>query len=273
MKTLIIATDFSEGASWAEDYALDLARQFHLRLVIIHVYPETEGLLHLTPEALFDSTEDGQALAYSQLKQVRDRLRHRAGGTVDISVFTRQGLFDSVMGDEVQRFGADLVVMGAVGKLPQENRFFGSRAIDMIGQTRVPLLLIPPHVQYHTIQTVVFALDLSNMIDAVSLDNAIHLANLFQATVDLVCVEDESNRAADREAAEHIRHMLRHLPHTISFLSGSDFVNKLNEFVAEHKSDMVIMMPRPSGRLSTYLLESFPRQIAYQEAVPIVATV
>lgn len=39
MKTLILATDFSEGASWAEDYALEPAKHFHLRLVIFHVHP------------------------------------------------------------------------------------------------------------------------------------------------------------------------------------------------------------------------------------------
>ena len=38
MKTILLATDFSPSAHWAADYALELARRFAARLVLVHAY-------------------------------------------------------------------------------------------------------------------------------------------------------------------------------------------------------------------------------------------
>ena len=38
MNTILVATDFSDNAYWGTDYALELARQLHAHLIVLHAY-------------------------------------------------------------------------------------------------------------------------------------------------------------------------------------------------------------------------------------------
>lgn len=269
MKTILVATDFSANAHWATDYALELARQLQVRLVLIHVYdlPANGYPDRMAP------TDNGQyEQVLNKLSRLRNYLLGRTNFPVDISIVARPGSVVAGIVDEAASQQADLLVMGLVGDEPLKARQLGSLATDMIPHTRVPMLLVPPGVVFRKPQTIILAVDLSGPIDAISINMAQRFARLLQTTLDVVCVEDEPDES-HQEATRHIRNLLRHQPHTFSFIPGYDIALALEDYLTQHKADLIILLPKPHSRLRTLLIESNTQEVARLATIPVLAAV
>lgn len=269
MKTILVTTDFSAGAHWATDYALELASQLRLRLVVIHAYDVDAGNSpdRMTP---VDNGEYEQALG--QLSQIRNQMLGATNHLNDISIVARPGTPTAILMDEAAKQNADLLVMGLVGDEPIKARQLGSLATDMIPHTSVPMLLVPPGAVFQKPQTMVLAVDLSGPVDVVSIDMALGFAELLQASLDVVCIDDEPGELRQK-AARHIRNLLRNQPHTFSFLPGHDVALALENYLVQHKADLIILLPKPHSRLRTWLLESNTQEVARLATLPVLAAV
>jgi nucleotide-binding universal stress UspA family protein len=271
MNTLIVATDFSDSAHWATDYAFELACQLRARLVVVHAY---DPLPNAAPahEWMTSSDETEYYKANQNLSRLRRQMLKTTKGAVDVSVVARPGSAAAIIAAEALTQQADLLVMGVVGSEPVKARQLGSLAIDMIPHTAIPMLLIPPGAVYHQTKNMVLAVDLSEPINAMGIDSALRFAGILRASLDVVCIEDEPD-AMEREAARHLRDLLRHQPHTFSFLPGLDVALALEEYLANHKADLIMLLPKHHSWLRTWLLESVTQEVARLSTVPVLAAV
>ncbi|GAB3742068.1 universal stress protein [Spirosoma lituiforme] len=269
MKTILVATDFSASAHWATDYALELACQLRLRLIIIHAYNVD---LSNSPDRMTPTDNGEYEQALGQLTQLRNQMLKATNHVIEIAIVARSGTPVTSLIDEAADQKADLLVMGLVGDEPLKAHQLGSFATDMIPYTQVPLLLVPPGAVFQKPQNMVLAIDLSDPVDAVSIDMALGFAQRLQASVDVVCIEDEPDELQQR-AALHIRHLLRNQPHTFSFLPGYDVALALEDYLDQHKADLIILLPKPHSRLRTWLLESNTQEVARLTTIPVLAAV
>lgn len=271
MTTILVATDFTANSHWATDYALELACQLQVRLVLVHAYdplPDTNP----APNGASSTAEGPDYRALQQLNQVRNQMLGATNHPVDISVVARPGSPVFSLVDEAARQKADLLVMGIVGDEPLKARRLGSLATELIPYTQVPMLLVPPGSCFHTVQNIVLTIDLSHPVDSLALANAKQFAQLLKATLDIICMEDEPDEHLHK-AAERIRVLLSDQPHTFSFLPGNDLILVLDDYFAEHNADLIILLPKPHSRLRTFLLESNTQAVTRLATVPVLAAV
>ena len=260
MKTIVLATDFTGSAAQAADYALALAEQLHARLVIVHAY---------------DNSTDGTTEFVSTpapLERIRERLMHTSKGNVEVSVVARQGEPRASIEAVVAEQQADLLIMALSDERPYTARFMGSLPTDMIPQTLVSMLILPPGVQYKPMKTVVLAVDLSEPADAVVLGKAKTFAQQLGVALDIICMDDNPD-VHRQEAARQIRELFDGLPHTFSFLPGSDLTTTLDDYFVAHPADLIMMLPKHHNRLAIWLMESATQQVARQAIVPVLAIV
>ncbi|ARK12360.1 universal stress protein [Fibrella sp. ES10-3-2-2] len=271
MKTLAVATDFTDGSHWATDYALELARQLHTRLILVHIY---DPLPAITPaqEWLTSTAESQYFRAIHQLQQLSNELTKRSDGTVTITVVARPGSPATELAAEAAAQHADLLVMSLAGANPLEDRLDGSLATDMIPRTKLPMLLIPPGALFRSPRHMLLAIDLSCPINAGAMTTVLRFAHLLHGSLDVVCVEDEPDDQ-EKKAAGQIRDLLRHQPHTFTFIPGYDVSIALENFVAAYKSNLLVMLPRAHSLLRTYLLESTTQEVARLTTIPVLAAV
>ncbi|RYF65455.1 MAG: universal stress protein [Cytophagaceae bacterium] len=271
MTTILVATDFSFGAHWATDYALELARHLHTRLVLVHAYAPLPN--DAPAQEWLTSTAEAQHFrALHQLNQLSEQMTQLTDGFVDITVVARPGSPNASVVEEAASQNADLLVMGIAGDEPQLARELGSLATDMIPRTHVPMLLIPPGAQFQKPQNMVLAVDLSQPIDALAIDTVLRFTALLDVSLDVVCIDDEPTEP-QRKAAQKIRDLLRHQPHTFSFLPGYDVSLALETYFNQHKADLIILLPKPHNKLRTYLLESVTQEVARLATIPVLAAV
>ena len=260
LKTFVLATDFTDSNAQVADYALALADQFNARLVIVHAYDERIG-----------GPTESNAIPAS-LKRVRKRLMQTSKGSVDVSVVAKYGEPRSCIEAVVAVEQADLLIMALADDRPYTARFMGSLPTEMIPQTAVPMLILPPGTQYKPVETVVLALDLSEPIDAATLGKAKEFVMQLGASLAIIFMNDEPD-SQQKETAQRIQELFAGLPHTFRFLPGNDLGITLDDYLVTHPADLIMMLPRHQNRLAIWLMESVTQEVARQAVVPVLALV
>ncbi|MBC8153126.1 MAG: universal stress protein [Bacteroidetes bacterium] len=260
MKTIVLATDLSDTAVPAADYAHELAQKLHARLVIVHAY-----------EPASDTIPDRIAIPV-RLTRIRQRLMRISKGSVDIAVIAKAGKPLAGIQTTVAEQEADLLIIALTGPDPLSVRSLGSLTTYLIPQTSVPMLILPPGVRYEPVRNIVLTLDLSDAVDAGALGNARALTQALGATLDIICMNDEPDQH-QQEAARQIQEWFSDLTHTFSFWSGNDLTITLDDYFMHHRADLIMMLPRHRSRFDTWLNESVTQQVVRQAVVPVLAVV
>ena len=138
IKSILFPTDFSEGSSFALEYAIDLSKRYGAKLYLVNVvYDIAKGagwyVPHVSMDELYKDIEKGAKEELRGYKQVE-----RATVT-------------GVPHDEIIKFAKknkiDLIVMGSHGKKGMDRILFGSTAANVVRFAPCPVLTvrIPKH--------------------------------------------------------------------------------------------------------------------------------
>ena len=99
MNTILVATDFSADAHWGTDYALELARQLHAQLIVLHAYEPPA-----TPTAAPNGVASQGGVQYEQaikkLCQLQSQMQNATNFPVDVTVVARPGSPATCLADE-----------------------------------------------------------------------------------------------------------------------------------------------------------------------------
>jgi nucleotide-binding universal stress UspA family protein len=140
IQTIVVATDFSEVSNHAIEYAVDLAKQVHGRVVILHAY---EIPVYGFPDGVLIAPPD-----------VATRLGDVARNALDATVAKYSSSGVPVKGvlrvgppvDEVERVAdeehGDLIVVGTHGRRGLSRALLGSVAENVIRTSKIPVLAI-----------------------------------------------------------------------------------------------------------------------------------
>lgn len=272
MKTIILATDFSPNASWAANFAGQLAYDQKAGLILLHVYqlwPDnliTTGNFLLSEEAIREGSEKA-------LRQLADDLSERLGADVPIRCIAREGHTRNVIRSVTKAERADLLIMSTVGTTAPSAQVMGSTATEMVAETEVPLLLIPPGITYAGVKNVVLGIDLATPPNVVAFDTALSFARSFGSVINVLCISDKPNDADTRQRAEHIRQLLKHQPHTLTMEAGKEIYYPILAFAHANKADLVMMLPQMRNWLGKLFSEGETQRVARLTDLPLLAVV
>lgn len=135
MKTILVPTDFSTCARWAEDTAASLARVFQANITMLHHLP---------------AGQDRQA--------AMDRLEEGAGRFPDLDIETE--VTDQDLAEAISAHAPWLVVMGSHGACGKQEYFIGSNTQKIVRRVHLPVLVVKnPFDPERAFRQVVFASD------------------------------------------------------------------------------------------------------------------
>lgn len=273
MKTIVAATDFSPAANRATQVAAQLAQTQKANLILMnafHFWPtnpaETGGDFVLSAQAMRDDSMHA-------LNQLARELHEMFGQDLPVRCVVKEGYAIPAIREVAEHEKADLLVMSIVGTAPQSAQLMGSVATEMVTQTPVPLLLIPPSGRYTAVKNVVLGLDLDTPPDAVVLDTALRLARQFECVVNVLCIHDNPADVVVRTKAEHIRHLMGDVPHTLTIQSGQEIYDTLLTFAHQNKADLIMMLPQEHNWFRQLFMEGETQRIARLTDIPLLAVV
>lgn len=272
MKTIIVATDFSPNANRAAHFAGQLALDQKAELILLHAYqgwpdnPAKTGDFPL-------SVESSQESSLTALHQLADELRKTLDVVVPIRCIAQEGHTMDAIRTVTKDERADLLIMSTVGTAPQSAQLMGSLATEMVAETQVPLLLIPPGITYTGVKNVVLGIDLAAVPNAVALDTAVSFARSFGSAINVLCISDTPDDADTRHQAEHIRYLLNLQPHTLTIQTGDEIYDTLLAFAHANKADLIMMLPQMRNWFQKLIHEGETGRMARLTDIPLLAVV
>jgi nucleotide-binding universal stress UspA family protein len=140
VRRILVPIDFSDHADPVIEWAAHLAEEHVSEIILLHAYhvpvefQQAEGAY--LPADFWTSVKDE---ARRSLSHYADRLRAR---DIAVEEVTREGYPATVIEDEVERQGADLVVIGSHGRTGLRHLLLGSIAERVVQKVRCPVLTV-----------------------------------------------------------------------------------------------------------------------------------
>jgi nucleotide-binding universal stress UspA family protein len=139
--SILAATDFSETAAAAVEWAAELARQQGARLELVHAVTAPPALPGSAPTTGLDFTADVRRAAEDRLRKLEDELR-RTG--TEAGSFLEAGTPSQVILERARAAAASAIVIGTRGLTGLRHLLLGSTTERVIHGARCPVLTVHP---------------------------------------------------------------------------------------------------------------------------------
>ncbi len=141
--TILVPTDFSDDAARALETAIQLAKQYSGRIVLLHAYPVDLPITYpgfsgggMIPE---DFYRELRAQADAHVQQVA---KEAAGSGVDVTGKAVTSPASAAIVAEAELLPADLIVMGTRGRTGLKHILLGSVAERVVRTAPCPVLSV-----------------------------------------------------------------------------------------------------------------------------------
>lgn len=273
MKTILVATDFSPNAHQAANFAGQLANDQKATLILLHAWqfwpdnPAKTGDFPLSADAARTDSE-------AKLADLAHDLTKLFGSYTPIRCITREGHARDVIRDVANEEEADLLVMATVGTAPQSTRLMGSLATEMVADTSLPMLLIPPGTSYEGLKNAMMGIDLAHPPTVATFDKAMAFARLFGSTINVLSISDKLDDPATHEQAGKLRERLSQQAFTLTIQAKEDDLqDTLLAFAHSTRADLMMLLPQTHSWLASLWQEGDTQHMARLTDVPLLAVV
>lgn len=140
-KTVLFATDFSEGSDFAFQAALSVVRKYEGKLIIVHIINEPVDLRGFyVPHISFDKLEE-------EIEQGAEKLmdkfcRSHLAEFSNFETYISPGIpYDEII-KKAKDCHCDLIVMGTHGRTGLDHVLFGSTAEKVVRKSPIPVMTI-----------------------------------------------------------------------------------------------------------------------------------
>jgi len=271
MKTILVPTDYSDVANNALQYAVELAKFSHAKLVLLHAYqiPVPNGdvpILMITPQDLEKENQH-------RIKKLEKEIVNQLSGKATVESIVRSGFIVEEIMDVIKEKKADLVVMGITGTGKISEVLIGSNASSLIKQTQIPVLIIPKEARYKEIEKIVLAMNYNESVNVTALNKVKAFAKLFNAKVLVLDVEKPVAipMYENTAAGETLETSLKDVEHVMFYSSSDDMPDEINSFADAHKCDWVAMIPHQHNILNRLFHESNTKKMAFHTHLPLLS--
>lgn len=280
MKALLIATDFSTGATHAAEYGIHLAQQLKADVTLCNAVLIPSDIpqagMMAWPVDNYNSYLDTST---NQLKLLKDQLTvstEKSAFKPAISCVADTVPINDLVLDIIKKNEISFVVMGTHGSSGLSTFLMGNHSRSMIDHVTRPLFLVPPKVSIKPIKKIVFAADFKNAKDdLISFYALILLAKTLDAEIILAHIYHEKlNSPNDNEWVKQSLTNLAVNSHytniSFKYLQNDKTEDGLKALCMEADADILAMIHQPHTFIDSLLHGSHSHNMAHHTAIPLL---
>ncbi|MDC6389005.1 universal stress protein [Maribacter sp. PR1] len=274
MKNILIPTDFSENATNAISFALNLVKCERSNFYLIHAYAdEVYQANHIIESDSFKEQKEtikkrAEVKLSNTVLQIKEKWQNPRHDFEFITVF--EPLVDGV-NNVVNEKNIDLVIMGTKGQTADKKITFGSHTVQVFKYVKCPVLAIPDNQEFVQPKRILFPSDYMIPYKRRELKLLDTIAFRFKSEVHSLYIsdfEDLSHRQTDNK-----KFFKESLPNANLTFHRSEVKNKglgILEYTAEYNMDMLVMVNSRHSFLEDMLYRSTVDQIALNPVIPFL---
>lgn len=277
IKKIVVATDFSENAYAAYDYARHLATSSGASLHIVHVFtppiPDSQQELYTSTPIFEDMVE----ASHERLRLFVHEEMNRKDNTVlahplKITYKTYVGFVPTALVEASKDPSVDLVVLGAKGEGNWMDRLIGSVADATARKAHCPVLLVPHRAKYRGIQHIVYAAA-GDSSKQKAIGTTLDWAKYFHATVHFVHIETPDERdfgKNDYLFALKVDVTNPSVQHTVETIKSPSILEGLKEYADKKAANLIVVVTKHRGFWNRLTHHSTTNDLVWHNNLPLL---
>jgi len=271
MKTILCPTDFSRGSENAVRYAIELAKIYKSKIILMHAY-ETPVIYTdvsvSTVQLDFDMLREA---AVKQLKKFHAKILE-SEKQVPFELLLQQGLPSARVNEIATEKKVDLIVMANTSSTQVQRFFIGSNASRVIKDAPCKVMLIPSKAKFKGLKKIVFSTDLSDE-NLIASNEVVLMAKIFKSEIIFLNV-DNKNLIHDDADLSRVTHRIRQFvtyPKMKGFVcTDLNIADGITYFLKNEKADCLAMVTHHRKFLQAMANPSITKRVSYRTDVPLL---
>ncbi|MGB1242007.1 MAG: universal stress protein [Chitinophagales bacterium] len=276
MIKILVPTDFSSCANNAVDVALQIANQlkgevhFYHRMDIPHIWNE----LSAEEKSVFTETQVNIKKAHQALN-ILERQSKETYPNVRITTTFSQGHLISTIGQYVDNFDIDLIVMGSHGASGINEWLIGSNTQKLVRLAHCPVLTIKNPIKKIDFSHIVFASNYDNNLKP-PFRQLIDFARLFDAHIHLLTVDTPSFYQEPQYAVIKSMEEFKHLCEgkvkcSIHHFEDLNTLQGIKNFSKKFDIKIVAMATHGRKKLARAIMGSLTETVVNHLEIPVLS--
>lgn len=269
MNTILVPTDFSDGAFNALGYAMRLADLFDYSIKIVHAYRLPAG----ESTVMVDLTEIMAKSAKEELELLKTKVEAINHSNILITYEALYGGVIEVIHDLSRSEGVELVVMGTQGASGITDKWLGTVAASAAKNVEDPLLIIPADQDYRNLDKILFATDLEVIENEKHLRFLAELSNKYNSELNFLHVRKEGEDTDDEKVAKYrdqLNSIFGEERTQISYLFDDDVDDGIEDGIETHNPDLLVIVRHKYGFFEGLFKSSISRKLISDSELPIL---
>jgi nucleotide-binding universal stress UspA family protein len=269
MKTILLPIDYSEESGNTIAYAVQLAAKAGATIMLLHLYqvpvPPSEVPVVMMP------AEEMHAENLKAIKAYAEELRKKHPG-INFDTCVKAVDISYGVASVAEHLHADLIIMG-ISPNDVSHFIFGHNAVNVINQSRIPVLMIPPNAKLNGMKKMVLSCDYKKLKHRDTLAPLIKLLKVYRPKLMVVHVLEDKNELPTVDAAItglRLEHFLDGIEHSTYFPVNGVVFEGINEFAEKHEADMIVMIHHPRGFLKRLFTTQHTKEMSMHASIPVL---
>jgi nucleotide-binding universal stress UspA family protein len=241
MKSILIPTDFSVNAGYAVNYGSCMASAINDSVMLFNTFQlplivDAGVLPAYTIDHWQKENEKGLQKIASQLQKSHDGL--------DVGMETRLGFADEEIKSMAVSGKYDMIVIGSKGAGKSDKAGFGNVANDIVRDSNIPVLVIPPGFTYKPLKKIALACHKDQVLTGGVIAFITAFVNLFNAQLHIVDVVKKLpvNLLEPEDDTHKIKAHFTEFNPPVHIVEDDELAHGINQFAEENDIGMIIMI-------------------------------
>ena len=269
MKTIVVATDFSEASVNAALYATQLARDLGAKIILMHANMPQESF---NQAPVIEKVENAMTDSEIRLNNIKVQMHSHGEGEVEIVELLIIGDFFMELYRVCEGANPYVVIMGSQGSTEAERFLMGSNSLHAMRNLKWPLITIPPGANYSTIKNIGLASDFDQPVSDLPLEKVKQFVDDFKASLHIINVGKKMEFTANmifESTGMHDQLMEKNPKY--HFIQNENTEDGIMECAEENDIQLLMVFPRQYGFLDQFFHKSMSKQLVLHSKIPVMA--
>jgi nucleotide-binding universal stress UspA family protein len=269
MKTIIIATDFSEIAANAVVYGAKLSHFFDARIILLHAFSlPVGGYDSITPLNVISDLQESSLKALENTKREIIKL---LGFDPKIECIAEPGFASALIENLVKNRNIDAVVLGITGDAGViKKHLIGSTVLELARDIEVPLFIIPHGVSFKEIKKITFAFDKYEEDNLVTFLAAKYFCKIFNAQLEILNVVSSQSNVEPSLSREDLDKLLSNVTHQFITIESDDTSTAIQHHIEKSNSDLLMLSPKRHHIFKNLFGTGITKHLVFSAQSPIL---
>jgi len=271
MKTIIVATDFSEVAENAVEYAAAVAKQNNARLVLFNSFT----IPFHAANTLLPGASIQRLMIENEIRLIERALSIFYTYEIEVSHESSFPFLEEGLSSLITKYNAELVVLGMTAKTLEQD-LWGNTTTSAIKKLNFPVLAVPLHAKFEGTRKILFACDVFHGVSEQVLARVKEVAtSLSESEVEIFNVNDKVEELKTEThistAVHAINEGLEGITYYYKNVRSNEVIKEIEKEIIEFNADLLIMVPKKYGFWSSIVHRSKTRIMASGLNIPLLS--